>query len=213
MRKLTFLVLGLTFFTLGCKKEEKIKDLHGNNVDFEETYFEIEENIFLEIPNDQFSWVPNLANCLPIPGTTIDYEAFIATENPNLFAHLAEDMHIKNLVMELTNIPDCSFEMLESVEIYLCDLGLTSESQFVFYNPNNPNASFNAVKIGQALNIGPSPGSILTLDANKSAVIDQFIHDGNFQTFAKMVFDKAFTEDSAIIKTTMTMAVRLKNEE
>ncbi len=213
MRKLTFLVLGIAFITLGCNKEKKIAQLHGNNVDFEETQFEIEQDIFLEIPNDQFSWIPNWATCANIPGTTIDYQAFIPTENPNPFAHLAEEMHIKDLTMVLTNIPDCSFEMIESVEVYLCDLSVSDEADFVLYNPNNPSANYNAVKIGEALNIAPQPGSTLSLDPNKDAIIDQFIHAGNFNTYAKMVFDKAFTEPSAIIKTTMTLDVRLKNEE
>jgi len=209
--KQVILSLGVLSLFSSCVKHEK---LDGNNVEFKETYFEIEEVISMEVPNDQFSWIPGLFNCMSIPlGQTIDYNAFIPTVNPNPFAHLTDEIRPKSIKMELTNIPDCDFDMLESVEIFLCDNGITDENQFILFDPSNPNNGYNAAKIGEFLNFSAGIGNTIYLDVESDAILEQFIHAGTFQTYAKMVFDKAFTEESAIIKTTMELNVRLINEE
>lgn len=128
MRKFIILSPLVGLFFSGCTK--KIEDLEGNNVPFDDTYVTISEVISLDIPNDQFSWIPNLANCLAVPfGQTIDYEAFIPTQNPNPYAHLTEDITALNVKMELTDVPDCDFDMLQSVEVYLVMNMILAETQ------------------------------------------------------------------------------------
>lgn len=221
---LLFPILGLF---LGCNK---LGDLEGNNVPFSEKYFTIEEVISMNIPNSSFNF-SGFLNCTSLPfGATQDYNAFIPTQNPNPYADLVDEITPIRVKMELTNIPNCDFDMLESVEIFLVDLTDTcgnvidDEAKFVFPTDNvsytggctsvTPTGPyFNAVKVGEFLNFSSGIGSVIYLDVNPDAKIDQFIHAGNFQTYAKMVFDKAFTEESAIIKTTMELNVRLINEE
>ena len=225
--KKVLLVLPLLGLLLGCNK---LEDLEGNNMEFQEKFFQIEEVISMHIPNSAFNW-GGVFNCTTIPfGQSTEYNAFIPTQNPNPYAYLVDSIRPVRVKMELTNIPNCDFDMLESVEIFLVDLTDTcgnvidDEADFVFKADNVTHLGscssvvpvgkyYNAMKIGEFLNFSPGVGSIIYLDVNPSAQIDQFIHAGNFQTYAKMVFDKAFTEESAIIKTTMLLDVRLINQE
>lgn len=225
--KKVWLLLPLIGLLLGCNK---LEDLEGNNIPFKEKYFTIEEVISMKIPNSSFSF-GGFLNCTSLPfGATQDFNAFIPTQNPNPYAHLVEDITPARVKMELTNIPNCDFNMLKSVEIFLvdhtdtCGNVINDANSFVFPADNVIHTGscttviptgpyFNAMKIGEYLNFTSGVGSIIYLDVNPDARIDQFIHAGNFQTYAKMVFDKAFTEESAIIKTTMELNVRLINEE
>lgn len=199
-----------------CKK--KLEDLDGNNVEYEVTEFELEEKITLIIPNPDFSWIPTLFNCVDIPTTPIlapdgvvNFESFVPTQNPNPYAHLVYDIRPKAITMELTNITDCDFGMLENVEVFLTDSSVTDASQFILQDPNNTSAPHNAVKIGELMNV--SDGSnIIELDVNSDAVLDQFIHNNSFNTYANMNLDKAFTEEQAIIKTKLLLSVKLINE-
>ena len=196
----------------------KLEELEGNNVEYEVTQFELEENITLIIPNSEFSWIPNLINCMNIPSIPlvneegiVNFESFVPTQNPNPYAYLTYDIQPKSILMELTNITDCDFGMLENVEIYVTDSSVTDASQFILQDPNNTSAPHNAVKIGELMNV--SDGSnIIELDVNSDAVLDQFIHNNSFNTYANMNLDKAFTEEQAIIKTKLLLSVKLINE-
>jgi hypothetical protein len=216
---------------VSCKKD--ITELQGNSVPFNETRFVIDEIITLNIPNTQFSWIPNFANCVSIPfGATTDFNAFIPTQNPNPYAHIVDNIKPTKVIMELTNITDCDFNMLESVDIYLvslidsCGVAITSESQMVYpednvyftnscsSSPHAPKLYYNAVRVGgKIINDTPGIGTSIELDLNENALLDKFIHAEFFQTYAKMVFDKSFTRDFAIIKSTMSLSVRLINED
>ncbi len=227
MKKIIFL-LPIVGALMGCTK--KLDKLEGNSVDFKETYFQIEEVISMEIPNSALDF-GGFLNCTSLPfGLSQDFNAFIPTQNPNPYAHLVDQIKPSKVIMELTNIPDCDFNMLESVEIYLVDLldtcgnVIDDENKFVFksdavsYNGScsinvKTGPYYNAVKLGEFLNFSNGIGSTIELDLTPNTEIDQFIHAGNFQTYAKLVFDKAFTEESAIIKTTMVLDVRLINED
>lgn len=228
MRKLWLILpIGLVFF--GCKK--KLEDLDANNVPFEETSVTITETLSMNIPNDQFAWITNLANCMNIPfGQTVDYDAFLATQNPNPYAHMVEDIQALQIKMELTNIPDCDFDMLQNVEVYLVDLAdtcgnvINDVSQLVFPDDgvvyagtcntsiHEPGPYYNAVLLGSYDNFYGGIGDIIYLNPNPDARLDQFIHAQNFQTYCFMTFDKAFTKDYANIKTTMDLKAKLINQ-
>ena len=193
-----------------CKK--KLEDLNGNNVNYEVTEFELTENITLIIPNSEFSWIPNLINCMDISLIGgVNFESFVPTQNPNPYAHLVYDIRPKAIVMELTNITDCDFGMLENVEVFLTDSSVTDPSQFILQDPNNISAPHNAVKIGELMTVYDG-SNIIELVVNPNAVLDQFIHNQSFKTYANMNLDKAFTEDEAIIKTSLLLSVKLINE-
>ena len=224
----------IALFSITCKK---LKDYEGNNIEFAETTFEIEDVITYVIPNSDldFSQITiggidynllSVANCmeLKVPAIltfglgdidfTIDYEAFIPTTNPNPLANMAYDIKPKSLKLELTNITDCDLSMLKEVTLYLVMENVTgSLSDFTIQNPANPSEPHNAVKLGQYLNIPENIGSSMTLTINEDAVLDQFIHAGDFQTYMSLVFDKAFTANEAIIKSTMKFEVTLNNEQ
>jgi hypothetical protein len=232
MRKNIFSVIAIGgLFLSSCTKD--LTELEANNMPFEETNFTITEIITMYIPNTQFNWIPNFANCVSIPfGGTSNFDVFIPTQNPNPYAHIVEDITPTKVRMELTNITDCDFNMLKSVEIYLvslidsCGVAITAESQLVFpesnilftnscsSSPHAPRPYFNAVKVGEKIiNDTPGLGNIIELDINPNARLDKFIHAEYFQTYAKLVFDKTFTRDFAVIKSTMTLDVRLTNVE
>ena len=208
MRKVLILPLLCVLLTSCVKLEE----LEGNNTEYEVTQFELEENVTLIIPNSQFSWIPDLINCMDISILGgVNFESFVPTQNPNPYAYLTYDIQPKSISMELTNITDCDFGMLENVEIYVTDSSVTDPSQFILQDPNNTSAPHNAVKIGELMNV--SDGSnIIELDVNPDAVLDQFIHNNSFNTYANMNLDKAFTEEQAIIKTKLLLSVKLINE-
>ena len=209
MKKSIILLLFISVIFSACKK---LEDYEGNNVPYSETPFELVEKVTLIVPNSEFSWIPGLFNCMDISAFGgVNFEAFITTQNPNPYAHLVHDMRNTEIKMELTNVPDCDFGMLENATIYLTDFSVTSASQFILQDPNNISAPHNAVKIGELLTI-PDGSSTIFLDVNPDAVIDQFIHAGSFNTYANLNFDKAFTEDQAIIKTTLTVGVKLIND-
>lgn len=225
------LVLAVTSSLISCKKDKE--DLDGNNVPFTETNFVIDEIITMNIPNTQFSWIPNFANCVSIPfNGTSNFNSFIPTSNPNPYAHIVDNIKPIKVKMELTNITDCDFNMLKSVDIFLvslidsCGVPITSETQMVFpednvyftnacgSSPHAPKLYYNAVRVGgKIINDTQGLGNIIELDLNENALLDKFIHAEFFQTYAKMVFDKTFTRDFAIIKSTMSLSVRLINED
>ena len=209
MKKFLIFLLLPTVLISSCAK---LEELEGNNVEYEVTQFELEENITLIIPNSEFSWIPDLVNCMDISIIGgVNFESFVPTQNPNPYAYLTYDIQPKSIVMELTNITDCDFGMLENVEIYVTDSSVTDASQFILQDPNNTSAPHNAVKIGELMNV--SDGSnIIELDVNTDAVLDQFIHNQSFNTYANMNLDKAFTEEQAIIKTKLLLSVKLINE-
>jgi len=209
MKKFLTLFILATVLISSCVK---LEELDGNNVEYEVTQFELEENITLIIPNSEFSWIPDLVNCMDISIIGgVNFESFVPTQNPNPYAYLTYDIQPKSILMELTNITDCDFGMLENVEIYLTDSSVTDASQFILQDPNNTSAPHNAVKIGELMNV--SDGSnIIELDVNPDAVLDQFIHNNSFNTYANMNLDKAFTEEQAIIKTKLLLSVKLINE-
>lgn len=209
MKKFLIFFLIASFSSSSCVK---LEELEGNNVEYEVTQFELEENITLIIPNSEFSWIPNLVNCMDISIIGgVSFESFVPTQNPNPYAYLTYDIQPKSILMELTNITDCDFGMLENVEIYVTDSSVTDASQFILQDPNNTSAPHNAVKIGELMNV--SDGSnIIELDVNSDAVLDQFIHNNSFNTYANMNLDKAFTEEQAIIKTKLLLSVKLINE-
>ena len=208
-------VIACLLLSLGACK--KLEDLDGNNQNFEPTNFEFEENITFVIPNGLLNF-QGIGNCLPLeiwplPAFTIDYEAFIPTENPNPYASLVYNIKPNEIELELVNISDCDFGMLEKVIVYIVDNGVTgSIGDFILQNPSDPTATHNAVKVGEYFNIPEGIGSTMNLTVNQDAVLDQFIQAGTFQTFMFMTFDKAFTASEAIIKSKMTLAVTLINE-
>ena len=217
MKYLIVLLVFVSIIFSSCKK--KLEGLDGNNVAYEVTEFELEEKITLIIPNPDFSWIPTLFNCVDIPTTPIlapdgvvNFESFVPTQNPNPYAHLVYDIRPKAITMELTNITDCDFGMLENVEVYLTDSSVTDPSQFILQDPNNISAPHNAVKIGERTIPSDYSSNIILLDINPNAILDQFIHSQSFKTYANMNFDKAFTEDEAIIKTSLLLSVKLINE-
>ena len=114
--------------------------------------------------------------------------------------------------MEIIDIPDCDFGMIRNLEVYAVDNDITDASQFILQNPSDPSAPHNAVKVGEFLNIPDGIGHTIFLDPNENAIMDQFIHAGDFKTYAFLVFDKAFTEESALIQSKMTFSVTLINE-
>jgi hypothetical protein len=214
--KLISLILIISISTLinSCKK---LDTYEGNNQDFELTNFEFEEVITLEIDNNLLDF-QGVGNCLPLqiwpfPAFSINYEAFIPTENPNPYTHLVYNVRPKSVRLELVNIPDCDFGMLEDVKVYLVKNGVTGTiNDFTIQNPNDPSAEHNAVKIGEYQNIPDGIGLVMDLTTNDNAILDQFIYDGTFQTFMSLNFDKAFTSSQAIIKATLIMDVTLINE-
>ena len=205
---LIFLLQSL--FLSSCRK---LDDYEGNNQQFELTKFQFEEIISLNIDNDLLDF-QGIGNCTSLPfGITINYEAFIPTENPNPHTHLVYNVKPKSIQLELVNIPDCDFSMLEDVKVYLVNNGTSGTiNDFILQDPANPSSEHNAVKIGQYLNVPNGIGHTMNLEPNYNAILDQFIYDESFQTFMSLNFDKAFTASSAIIKATIVMEVTLINE-
>lgn len=198
----------------GCNKDKKLAKLEGNSKEYKEADFVLDETISLTIPNTIFT-AGGFANCWSLLGVEIDHEAFIPTENPNPYAHLTRSLRPLEVEMELSQVEleDCGFAFLKDVEVYLCLEGVNDFNDFTYRDPNNSNTDYNAVKIGEFLNIPDNAGSKIMLNVDSNAVLDKFIHAGNFQTYAKMVIDKGFTDDYAIIKTKMKIAAQLDNAE
>ena len=144
---------------------------------------------------------------------TLDYDDFISTENPNPLANLAHQIRPRSLNLELINITDCDFSMLERVTLnFVLDSVSGSVSYFTLQNPAYLDAPFDAVKIGEYDDIPDNVGSTMALTLNEDAILDQFIHAGTFQTYITTTFDKAFTASEAIINADMELEVTLKNE-
>ena len=233
MKHLHFFITLLLFLSLGCNKVEK---LEANNQEFVETIFHISESITYTIPNSALDFtnvtlggttynLTSFANCadLAVPAIltlglgelafTLDYDDFIPTENPNPLADLAHQIRPRSLNLELINITDCDFSMLERVTLYfVMDSVSGSVSDFTLQNPANLDTPFDAVKIGEYDNIPENIGSTMALTVNEDAILDQFIHAGTFQTYITTTFDKAFTASEAIINADMELEVTLKNE-
>jgi len=228
------LLLGIISFGLfGCTKLDKME---ANNMEFVATTFPITENITYNIPNTALDFahvtiggttynLTSFANCadLAVPAIltgglgdlsfTLDYDDYITTENPNPLADLAESIKAKSIQLELVNITDCDFSMMENLTLYFVMDSVSGQvSDFTLQNPADLTAPFDAVKIGEYPAIPEDIGSVMTLNLNEEAILDQFIHAGTFQTYLTTTFDKAFTADEAIIKVTLELEVTLKNE-
>jgi len=214
MKKIIAISLAIALGFYSCNKDKKLAKLEGNNKEYKEANFVLDETISLTIPNTIFS-AGGFANCWTLLGIEIDHEAFIPTENPNPYAHLTRNLRPLSVEMELSQVEleECGFAFLKDVEVYLCLEGVTDFNAFTFRDENNPNADYNAVKIGDHYNIADNIGSKITLNVDTNAVLDKFIHAGNFQTYTKMVIDKGFTDEYAIIKTKMKIAAQLDNQE
>ena len=210
--KYYIIVLGLFTISSSLNSCIKLEDLEGNNQSFVPTNFEIEEVITFVIPNGLLDF-QGIGNCLPLPFFTIDYDAFIPTQNPNPHAYLVKDISPLSIDLELVNISNCDFGMLEKVYVYLVDEGVTGAiGDFNLQDPNDLTIPYNAVKVGEYINIPEGIGSTMSLSINEDAVLDQFIQAGTFQTYMFMTFDKAFTASEAIIKSRMNLGVTLVNE-
>ena len=210
--KYYIIIFGLLTICSGLHSCVKLEDLEGNNQSFEPTNFEIEEIITFVVPNGLLDF-QGIGNCLSLPFFTIDYDAFIPTENPNPYAYLVENISPLNIELELVNISNCDFGMLEKVYVYLVDDGVTGTiGDFNLQDPNDLTIPYNAVKVGEYTNIPEGIGSTMNLSINEDAVLDQFIQAGTFQTYMFMTFDKAFTASEAIIKSRMNLGVTLVNE-
>ena len=111
----------------------------------------------------------------------LDYDNFIPTENPNPLADLAHQIRTRSLNLELINITDCDFSMLERVTLYfVLDSVSGSVSYFTLQNPAYLDAPFDAVKIGE-YDVPDNVGSTMALTLNEDAILDQFIHAGTFK--------------------------------
>ena len=164
------LLLGLIAFGLfGCTKLDKME---ANNMEFVATTFPITENITYNIANTALDFahvtiggttynLTSFANCadlavpasIPIVGGTpftIDYDDYITTENPNPLADLAENIKAKSIQLELINITDCDFSMMENLTLYFVMDSVSGQvSDFTLQNPADLTAPFDAVKIGE----------------------------------------------------------------
>jgi len=211
---LTIGLVGLLAFA-GCNKEKRLVKLEGNNKNFKETSMTLNEVIFMKVPNTILgNGLSGWGACQDIPfGQIIDYTAFIPTENPNPYGHLAKNIIPNKVTMELTGVESCDFSMLGDLVVYVCDNGVTNPSNFVFRDPANPDMPYNAVKLGERLNIPESATSVIDLDLENQVVLDQFIHAGTFQIYVEMTIDKAFTDSYAIIRTDMNLSAQLINEK
>ena len=229
----SYIFIFFIIFLFGCTKVDK---LEANNQEFVETVFSINESITYTIPNSALDFtnitiggttynLTSFANCadLAIPAIltfglgelefTLDYDDFIPTENPNPLADLAHNIKPKNLTLELVNITDCDFSMMENLTLYfVMDSVSGSVSDFTLQNPADLNSPYDAVKVGEYPSIPEDIGSTMTLEINDDAILDQFIHAGTFQTYITTTFDKAFTATEAIINVDMELEVTLKNE-
>lgn len=214
MESKSFFISIITLFiiTIGCSK--KLEKLEGNNKNYKETNFMLDETVYLKIDNTIFTG-GGILNCWSLLGLEINHEAFVPTENPNPYAHLTRKLRPLSVEMELSQVEleECGFAFLKDVEVYLCLNGVTDFNSFTFRDENNPNTEYNAVKIGDFYNIPDGIGSKITLNIDTNAVLDKFIHAGSFQTYTKMVIDKGFTDDYAIIKTDMKIAAQLDNKK
>ena len=208
----TLVLIVLSLIIYSCKK---LENYDGNNQTFETTTFEYSEIMTLTVPNNllPFQGILNCMNLsiLSIP-FTVPYDAFLANSNDNPYTLLMHNVKPKSVELELVNIPNCDFGMLESITLYVCDTTVTDFNQFVLQDPANPYDSCNAVKLGEYSNI-PDGESKISLVTNTDAILDQFVYAGNYQIYTTMIFDKAFTESDAIIKSNILFEVSLINEE
>ncbi|HAE31124.1 MAG TPA: hypothetical protein DCF89_08415 [Flavobacteriales bacterium] len=210
MRKLGILLITSLLFIGSCTKEE---DLEGNNVTFEATHFSLEERITLTIPNTVLSGISFITACWDIPfGAEINYEQMVSASNPNPYAYLVEDIKPKTIKMELMNVEGCDFSMLDNVDIYIVKKDVVNMSDIVVYDPLLPDNSYNAKFIGSVSNIGNDVGNTLYPTVDPNVTLDEFIHDNDFQIYMNMEIDKTFTSETAIIKATLDLDVKLINE-
>jgi hypothetical protein len=211
----TLVLIVLSLIIYSCKK---LENYDGNNQTFETTTFEYSEIMTLTVPNNLLPF-QGIANCWnlqdPILGIpfTVPYDAFLPNSNDNPYTLLMYNVKPKSVELELVNIPNCDFGMLENITLYVCDTTVTDFNQFVLQDPANPYDSCNAVKLGEYLNIPETIGSKMFLTTNTEAILDQFVYAGDYQIYTTMIFDKAFTESDAIIKSNIIFEVSLINEE
>lgn len=220
-------IVSISFLVLlsvsSCNKEKKLAKLEGNKKVYSDTPVELEETIYLKVPNTVLPFSAGgwgACQSLGILGP-INYENIIEAENPNPYAHLVKNIRPLTVQMELTSVESCDFSMLDGVlDVVICNNTFTSDSTFVFRDPNNLTARYNAVRLGTyssqngSNNAFDIPGSrTLELVLEDDVVLDQFIRQGTFNISMKMKVDKAFTDDFAIIKTVMTLSAELDNAQ
>jgi len=66
--------------------------------------------------------------------------------------------------------------------------------------------------MGTYLNVPDNIGNIMYLTPDPDIKLDEFIHDEDFKIYMDMELDKTFVEDIATIKTTLTLSVKLINQ-
>ncbi len=225
-KSLSILALSLLIFNTSCKKDKKLAKLEGNKKVYKATPVELTETIFIKVPNTIIPSAVQAAGwgaCqdftnydFPYIGyiDPILYENMIPSSNPNPYAHLTHNIKPLAVKMDMTSTESCDFAMLDGIlEVIICNASMNLGDAFVFRNPNNPDAYFNAVKLGKYDGDFENLGATLNLTVDEDAVIDQFIHAGDFKIYMKMYVDRAFTDDFAIIRTDMTLSAELINEE
>ncbi len=203
----------LIIFSLFLHSCTKLEDYEGNNMTFEPTTFDYEEILTLVIPNNLLN-IGGLLNCtdLGIFGP-ISYGAFIpaSTSQPE-YALLMHNVRPKSIQMEMVNVPDCDFSMLQDVVVYAVNDTITDFNDTILQNPNDLSAPFNAVKIGEYSSVPDGIGSVMYLQPNTDAVLDQFNYAGDYQIYMDLKLDKALTVSDAIIKSRILFEVSLINE-
>jgi len=229
-KSLSILALSFLILNTSCNKNKKLAKLEGNKKEYKVTPVELTERIYITVPNTIVPAAVGAAGwgaCqdftnydFPIIGyiSPILYENMIPSSNPNPYAHLTHNIKPLAVKMDMAATESCDFAMLDGVlEVIICNSSLALGDAFVFRDPSNPDATFNAVKLGQFENgidgDFDNLGATLNLNVDEDAVIDQFIHAGDFNLFMRMHVDRAFTDDFAIIRTDMTLSAELINEE
>ena len=141
-----YTVIAFSFTLSSCKK--KLEDYHGNNVTYEVTEFSTTEQMTFQIPNTVFTFP--LSVCWSIPfGQEVSFDEMVPAENPNPYADLVYDITPDTIKMELVGVEACDFSMMKTVEVYMVDKTVQSKNDIVYYDPQNPNAYYNAKKMGQ----------------------------------------------------------------
>lgn len=211
------------FITTSCNKDKKLAKLDGNSKVYTNTPLELEETIYIKVPNTVLPFsLAGWGACqsLGIFGP-INYQNIIETQNPNPYAHLVRNIRPISVLMELTSVESCDFSMLDDrLELVICNHNFTTDSTFKYRDPLNPSAYYNAVKLGYYSNqngtnnaFDNSGSTRLELVLEEDVLLDQFIAQGLFNLHMKMKVDKAFTDDFAIIKTVMRLSAELDNKE
>jgi hypothetical protein len=135
----------------------------------------------------------------------------VPASNPNPYAYMVEDIKPKAIKMELMNVEGCDFSMLDKVDIYIVNKDVASIGDLVFYDPLLPDDPYNAKFIASIDNIANDVGSTLYPTVDPNVILDEFIHANDFQIYMNMDIDKTFTAETAVIKATLDLNVKLIN--